>query len=238
MDHQKDSRIKNKNMELIYKFAELLKNSKILGKIIHTEDYALGKALKDCESVLDLGCGYDSPVQKYPWLKYKVGVEIFEPYLEQSKQKNIHNQYILSNLKDINFPPKSFDAVILISVIEHLPKQEALDLIKKAEKIAIKKVILVCPNGVCNQKFHHHGNKYQEHLCEFNAEELLALQYKTYGLGGLKKLMTGESTESHILSGVKYRPQLLFFIINGFFQMFIYYLPKYSFGLIAVKKYD
>ena len=51
----------------------------------------LKEELKDCESVLDLGCGPNSPLQYCTNIKHSVGVEAFQPYLEktQEKKKNL-----------------------------------------------------------------------------------------------------------------------------------------------------
>ena len=59
----------------------------------------LQEALSDCESVLDLGCGPDSPLQYCHGIKYSVGVEYYKPYLNKSRNKKIHNKYIQKKLK-------------------------------------------------------------------------------------------------------------------------------------------
>lgn len=51
---------------------------------------------------------------------YKVGIEIF--YLHCMKVKRL-NDYILGDIKNIDFRDKVFDAVICISVLEHLSKE-------------------------------------------------------------------------------------------------------------------
>jgi hypothetical protein len=85
--------------------------------LFHTVTYSLQQELKDCESVLDLGCGPDSPVKLCPNIKYSVGVETYKPYLTKSKKNKIHSKYVEKNIFDVDFKEKSFDAVILIEVI-------------------------------------------------------------------------------------------------------------------------
>jgi len=70
---------------------------------------------------------------------------------KESKKKQIHNEYILADLRKLEFKPKSFDAILCLEVIEHLTKEEGHDLIKKMEKWARKKIIITTPNGYdCN----------------------------------------------------------------------------------------
>ena len=71
-----------------------LHQSKFLGRVVHTLDYCLQRELADCESVLDLGCGPDSPLQYCKNIKKSVGVEAFKPYMEESRSKRIHTEYL------------------------------------------------------------------------------------------------------------------------------------------------
>ncbi|MCK4533154.1 class I SAM-dependent methyltransferase, partial [bacterium] len=98
------------------------------------------RLLNDCDSVLDLGCGPISPLH-FCNIIFSVGVDIFEPYLIQSKKKEIHNEYILSNVLDIEFRPKSFDAVVSLEILEHISKKDGYKLIEKMKKYARKKII-------------------------------------------------------------------------------------------------
>ena len=47
------------------------------------------------------------------------------PYLLESKRKGIHNFYIRADIRNVEFAPGSFDAVLLVSVIEHMDRQVA-----------------------------------------------------------------------------------------------------------------
>lgn len=67
----------------------------------------LKRELSNCDTILDLGCGKNSPLQ-YCSAPFSVGVEKFRPYLEESKRKKIHNQYIEADVTKIEFKPKSF----------------------------------------------------------------------------------------------------------------------------------
>ena len=87
----------NTNDKPFDKLYSALYHNKFLEKIFHTTVYNLKRDLKDCKSVLDLGCGKDSPLQYCKSIKYSVGVEAFKPSLEASKSK----KYIQSILMKI-----------------------------------------------------------------------------------------------------------------------------------------
>ncbi len=113
--------------------------------------------------ILDLGCGPSSPLQHCKNIKYSVGVEAFPPYLDVTKAKEIHTEYLAKKIEEVDFPEKSFDAVIMIKVLEHLPEKTGLEMLKKAEKWAKKKVIISSPNGFISQK-EVDNNPLQKHL--------------------------------------------------------------------------
>ena len=77
----------------------------LISYIFRTPIYCLKRELKDCQSVLDLGCGPNSPL-KFCNVKYSIGVDIFEAYLNKSKKNKIHNKYILSDITKIKFKQK------------------------------------------------------------------------------------------------------------------------------------
>src|SRR5665647_2168692 len=77
----------------------------------------LAAELRDCESILDLGCGSDSPVA-YVSASCKVGVDMHEPSLFESKKKGIHSENICANITQIEFKSNSFDAVVMKDVLE------------------------------------------------------------------------------------------------------------------------
>ena len=64
----------------------LIYHNKLFETIFPTHVYVLKQELKDCESVLDLGCGPNSPLQYCSNVQHSVGVEAFQPYLEESKK--------------------------------------------------------------------------------------------------------------------------------------------------------
>jgi Methyltransferase domain len=149
----------------------------------------LKKASSTCESLLDVGCGVDSPVQYLPQSMYRVGVDVFAPAIETSKKRGIHNEYAEINVGDIDtkFAPESFDCVLASDLIEHITKEEGLSLMKKMERIAKHKVIIFTPRGFVSQD-EYEGNPWQVHRSGWEVEEMRNYGYEVIGISGLKSV--------------------------------------------------
>jgi 2-polyprenyl-3-methyl-5-hydroxy-6-metoxy-1,4-benzoquinol methylase len=215
---------------------------KIIYPIVHKMDYCLQKELSNCQTVLDLGCGPSSPIKNIKNIKYSVGVEKFKPYLLLSKKQKIHNKYIQQDILTINFPKKSFDAVLLTEVLEHLSKKDGKKLIKKCQKWAIKKIIISTPNGYFPMG-QIDKNKYQEHLSGWTINELQSMGFICRGVSGLKFFYTSNNRVDSLIKNqyyqnIRFKPKKIFYFINGIFQIFNYYFPKLTFGIFAVKSYE
>lgn len=192
----------------------------------------LEKHLVNSSSVLDVGCGDDSPIQRVNKTFYSIGIDAFKPSILKSKRKNIHNDYkigVITNLKKY-FKPKSFDTVIALDVIEHFEKKDAFELIKNMEKIARKKVILLTPNGFYPQDTFN-DNPFQVHKSGWSKRELKNLGYRVYGLRGIKYLRGDFAT-------IKYKPWVLWGFIAFFSEPLLHYFPNFSYDLFAVKKLE
>ena len=134
-------------------------------------------------SILDVACGL-SLKSKYIPAQIRVGVDIYDKYFEhiESEVPYVVMKYDVRKLNEV-FVPKSFDLVIALDVIEHLEKQESLDMIKECEKIARKAVILETPEGYVPQNLDilgHGGHEWQTHRCGWEKEELEKLGYKAF----------------------------------------------------------
>jgi len=222
----------------VKKIINQLHKSKLIGALFHTLEYCLRKELADCESVLDLGCGPSSPLQYCENIKYSVGVEPFLPYLREAQKKDTHGKYLAKKIEELDFPEQSFDAVILIEVIEHLAEADALEALKKAEKWAKKKVIVASPNGFLAQK-EIDNNPWQKHLSGWNCAKIKKLGYQSYGLAGLKFLRQegrNNTMGDDLLVSIRFRPKIFWFAIAALSQLLTYYFPCLAFELFSVRR--
>ena len=178
---------------------------------------------------------------KYCNVYSSVGVDVFQPCVKASKDKRIHNEYILSDIRHLNFKPASFDAVILIEVVEHLPKKEGESLLEKAETWARKKVIISSPNGYF-PSLDVNDNPFQRHRSGWEVEKMRGRRYKAYGMAGLKFLRKESASEKRddnaIFLTIKFRPKLLWLIVSELTQVIVYYFPKVSFEVFYVKQLE
>ena len=182
------------------------------------------------DSLLDVGCGSDSPVKYFSdRIGRCVGVDAFQPSIDSSSTKRIHGEYHLLDVLEIGkaFPERSFDGVIALDLIEHLPKPEGLALIAMMERIARKKVIVFTPNGFLEQR-EHYGNKYQVHQSGWTTEEMRSLGYRVTGVNGWKPLR-GES------ANIKWRPGWLWMRISLLSQPFTRTHPRSAFAILCIK---
>ncbi|MBP9691064.1 class I SAM-dependent methyltransferase [Candidatus Woesebacteria bacterium] len=209
----------------------------MITSLVPTTVSLLQKELADCETVLDLGCGADSPIQYVRGINQSVGVDAFEPYLQASRKKHIHTTYKKGNIEDMVFQPQSFDAVILIDVIEHLDKKTGERILKQAETWAQKKVIMVTPNGFIAQSGYD-NNRLQEHRSGWDYQELSKLGYECYGLAGLKSLRkprSEDTKDTDLATSIRFSPKILWFIIASLSQIITYRMPSIAFSLFCVK---
>lgn len=216
--------ISSVNLKLLSLFKILLQ---LYHRLFPSWVECLKKELANCDAVLDLGCGYNSPIQHCN-IPFSVGVELFEPYLQESKKKGIHNQYIKEDVRNLELKPKSFDAAIAIEVLEHLSKEEGRALIRKMETWARKKVIITMPNGYLWQNGYD-ANPLQEHRSGWRVEELEELGFKLCGINGWRKLRGYKGL-------LRYKPALLWQIISDLTQKVTYFYPKLAFQLFAIKR--
>lgn len=189
----------------------------------------LERKLYLCKTVLDVGCGNISPLKNIKKVFWSEGIDIFKPYIIESKKKRIHNSYKVADIRKLDklYRPKSFDAVVALDVIEHLNKREGKKLLFAMEKIAKKMVILLTPNGV-NEQNSYDDNPYQIHKSGWNRDELEKLGYKVYGLRGLKCLRNQ-------YAGIKYKPYFFWGFLSFISEIIFYPFPSLSFDLFAVK---
>lgn len=190
----------------------------------------LMKLTNDCSSLLDVGCGENSPVKFLGKKIYSVGIDIFKPSILKSKRNKIHHQYFQMNVMDIDkkFTNSSFDLVLASDIIEHIDKKQGIELLKKMDKIAKKKVIVLTPNGFLAQD-KMNNNPWQSHLSGYSVKEMTDLGYKVFGVNGWKPL---KGVRCH----VTLRPKYFWLLISTISQLFVKDKPEHAFSILCIKE--
>lgn len=192
----------------------------------------LERELKGMRSVLDVGCGENSPLAKVKKNFYSLGVDVFGPSVKKSKKKKIHDDYQVGDILNLEkiFKKKSFDAVIALDVVEHFKKEEGLKLIAQMEKIAKKRIIISTPYGFAKQSAYE-GNPFQEHKSGWYISEFKKMGYKVFGLRGFRFIRGGEGGAT-----IKLKPWFFWGTISVLSQPLSFFFPQIAAQLLAVKE--
>lgn len=183
------------------------------------------------ETLLDVGCGMNSPIQTFTHkLKHTVGVDLFPQAIEESKKRNLHNEYHQMDVLDIHtkFGDKSFDCVLACDLLEHLTPGDGKKLLEAMGKVARKKIIIYTPNGFVPQH-EYDGNEHQIHLSGWSAQTMQALGYKVLGMSG-PKILRGEQ------SLIRFRPRQVWGKVAAVTQPFVRNNPSLAYQIFCVKK--
>ena len=184
-----------------------------------------------CESLLDVGCGANSPVGRFAaQIPRRVGVDTHLPSIEQSRNAGIHSEYVISNVLEIGekFAVDSFDCVTLLEVIEHLPREAGEQLLAQCERIARLRVVVSCPNGFLFQP-PTPDNPFQEHISGWSAEDFRSRGYEVIGVSGWKPLRGP-------LMRPRWRPHAVFRRLSLLTERFVETRPDQAFQILCVKK--
>lgn len=170
--------------------------------------------------MLDIGCGkgwawrfYVNP--KRDRFIFTISVDIDKAALKDVKKKKLYTDVVLCDAHFLPFKPKSFDMVLILQLIEHLCKEDGLAVIKYAERISKKKLIIGTPNGYL---------KMDGHLSGWSSQEFEKLGYRVTG-HGLRLY-----SENH-----QQRPLVMLSRASSLLPL-TYKVPRLSYQLLAVKK--
>lgn len=116
------------------------------------------------ERILDIGCGSGTYAKMFPEAHF-VGVEVWEPYVEQFGLNELYETIVIADARSVNYSRFGrFDIAFLGDVLEHMPKEDAKKLFDQVRSIA-STVIVSIPIGYYPQE-EFQGNPYEAHVTD------------------------------------------------------------------------
>lgn len=206
-------------------------------RLIWPLQYLLLRDLMDCGNVVDLGCGRHSMVPIIPKSIHTTGVELFREHFEEAERSGRHNRYIHADVTQVEFEDKSFDAVVLLDVLEHLDKEAGERMLAKMERWARRKVIIFTPNGFVHQE-EFANNPLMAHKSGWTAPELRERGYRVRGVRGFKQFKSDhvhihEHDDDHVHGETR---ETWVDRLTDLTQLWTYHFPENAFQLYAVKE--
>jgi SAM-dependent methyltransferase len=185
-------------------------------------------------SLLDVGCGRGTMMDFLRLRRriYKIGVDIFEPYLKEAKLKRRYDDVVVVDAKYLPFRERAFNIIIALHIIEHLRKEDGFKLIKNLESLSKNFILFVTPLG------HMHidivdNNPYQVHLSAWYPNEFRALGYNVKGLW--LKIIWGDKGIAKKLPPPLQRIAIL---LNYLFAPLAYFFPEIAGCIIVYKEFS
>jgi hypothetical protein len=150
----------------------------------------------ECEpgaAVLDIGCGSWSPLRGWLPDTRLIGVDAHEPALETAAANATHDHFVKADVLDDIDTIRSVTAhediqlVVMLHVVEHVPKEAGFRLIDSVETLTSRFVVLETPNRFQPQGAEY-GNEAQRHLSGWFQHDFEGRGYTVRGTAGTRAL--------------------------------------------------
>jgi SAM-dependent methyltransferase len=133
-----------------------------------------------------------------------VGIEHFPPYIKFCSEHGLYDKLLnldLSLVNSLPFSDREFDVATCIEVLEHLPKQSGIKILKEIERVA-RKVVITTPRSPHAERWNLENYKFtlnpelfdnnpnMIHQSKWTLKEFKKQGYKVHGYGnfGLRKV--------------------------------------------------
>ena len=148
--------------------------------------------LRNCHTAVELGCGFGVVLKQLLQRGLRVhGVDIFQSYLDYVNVVAPQATYERADVLEWcnRQEDSSWDAVLMVDFIEHVPHDDGVEIIAHAQRIAKRAVVIETPLSflplVAEESVHIATpgvpdmlNPYQKHLCGWEVPELEALGFR------------------------------------------------------------
>jgi phospholipid N-methyltransferase len=164
----------------------------ILRKVPFTYPWILATAMgNDVKTVLDVGCGTgDLMAMLAKGKNWEVtGLELFDESIKAAAATGAYKKIIKTDITKLTseITGQKYDLVFSSMAVEHIPKAEALALIKHMEAMSLKRTVVTtivgfygfCPLDAQGEE----QNPYQVHVSGWEPDEFRRMGYVTRGQG-------------------------------------------------------
>ena len=123
---------------------KLCNNYKAVGK--EFEDYL---KVRD-KDILDIGCSTGTcAAAAVPMRDNRyVGIDIVPQYVELARKRNPHGQFLTMSAEQLSFPDSSFDIVLFIGVLHHMPTDLIQRCFKEVRRVLRSDGVVLCAEPV------------------------------------------------------------------------------------------
>ncbi len=146
----------------------------------------LSSIVSGYDSLLDIGCGADSPLAGVD-VTSTIGLDIYPKCVSAARQNRTHDLIIQSTASEAEkiFGTGSVEAVAALNVIEHMTREEGFKLLADIERIASKLVIIMSCVGWMDQDAFD-GNPWQIHKSAWVPDDFRKRGYLVFGEYGMR----------------------------------------------------
>lgn len=116
--------------------------------------------------IFDFGAGQGKYRVLLPEYRYVYAVEVFEPYVESNKLRDLYYQVHVQDIRDFvnefGYSYLGHSVVVMGDVLEHLTREDAQYVLRELKRLEVEEVIVVIPYEYPQGE--EDGNVHQEHL--------------------------------------------------------------------------
>ena len=203
---------------------------KLFGK--YTLSFLLSRQIEDEWTILDVGCGRISSLTGVEKGAYRVGLDIYEPYILKVRGLSTHHAYVLGDGRVLPFKSKSFDCAVATEILEHLDIHDGLRMIKEIERVVKRKILMTTPNGFLPTYAGPDDNPEETHVCGYSVDRLKDLGFRVWGFHGSRTLWMIKDGQAVVRFGSTRILSDLFISIT---ELFVYHVPSLAFQLFFMK---
>lgn len=88
--------------------------------------------LPEGSRIMDLGCGSGEPVTKLLAEHHQVvGVDISRRQIQLARENVLNATFFVGDMTEISYPPETFDAIVSLIAIIHVPREEHANLFRR-----------------------------------------------------------------------------------------------------------